>query len=222
MKAIGFISVLLFVAQAQAAIGSVIQFEGKAFIERSKNVQPITMNSTIEDGDIIVTGDNSLVVLKFKEHSQHKINGNTRLQVNDLIKKGYFELIKGSLISFITPLKKKKTKKVHFRVKTKAAVAGVRGTQFFISYGPKANPDDSWVCVNEGEVEVTNAKGGNGQIVKAGEGVSIFSKTQKVSQPKPLAWTKKINWNLDPKKGKLENKISIEDAYGDLLDVDYD
>ena len=107
-----------------------------------------------------------------------------------------------------------------FVVKTKNASFGVRGTEFFISYG-KDRAKDAWMCVNEGLVRVSPKDSKESVDVKAGEGVQVKDK-KSVSTPKPLAWTSKLNWNLDSSKGQLENKVNIDDAYTDLLDQDYD
>lgn len=95
---------------------------------------------------------------------------------------------------------------------------GVRGTELFASYG---TGKDVWMCVNEGIVSVRSKKEKKGTLVKAGEGV-VVKKGKWTSKPKPLAWTKKLNWNMDPASGDVVNKVSIESAYSDLLDEDYD
>ena len=95
---------------------------------------------------------------------------------------------------------------------------GVRGTEFFASYG---SGKDIWMCVNEGIVSVKSKSENKQTLVNAGEGV-VIKKGSGTSKPKPLAWTKKLNWNMDPKVGEVVNKVSIEAAYSDLLDEDYD
>ncbi len=40
-------------------------------------------------------------------------------------------------------------------------------------------------------------------------------------EPKPFEWTKGLNWNMDPAKGKVEDTTSMAKAYADLLDEDY-
>ena len=214
-----FLTLSIFSIQSYASIGTATKVEGKVFLERSGKLTPLKNSDKIEKNDIIITGPNSLALLEFENHSTHKIGEKTRIKVNNIGKRGFFSLFSGSLISFIKP---KKDKKKHFRIKTKAAVVGVRGTKFFVSYGPSKNPNDSWVCVNEGSVEVKSRKGKQKRIVNAGEGVSIFYKTKAVSEPAKLEWTKNINWELNSEAKDLKNKISIEDAYKDLLDVDYD
>ena len=39
--------------------------------------------------------------------------------------------------------------------------------------------------------------------------------------PKPLAWTEKLNWSMNPSED-VENTVDIRQAYYDLLNVDYD
>ena len=127
---------------------------------------------------------------------------------------------KGSLFAKIRKNVGKDTSKGQFRIQTKSAVAGVRGTEFFTSYGTKAN--DVWLCVNEGLVEVKPADGQKGKsvLVKEGEGIAVTGKG--ISKPRPLPWTKNLNWDMDPKSKDLVNKVDIESAYTDLLDQDYD
>ena len=120
--------------------------------------------------------------------------------------------------SFFSILKSKvrNNKKYKYQVKTKQAAMGVRGTEFFVAYGKSK---DSWMCVNEGLVEVQSHSSNKKVLVKSGEGVRIDGK---VSDPKALPWTKKLNWKMTGNASDLENKVSIEDAYSDPLDQDYD
>ena len=98
---------------------------------------------------------------------------------------------------------------------------GVRGTEFFTAYSQdKKKSDDLWMCVNEGVVEIVTDKSSEKVIVKEGQGVFI-NKGIKATAPKKYSWTKKLNWNLDPGNGELENS-AMNDMYQDLLDQDYD
>lgn len=97
---------------------------------------------------------------------------------------------------------------------------GVRGTEFFVAHGKKSS-GDIWMCVSSGEVVVKAKTEKKATSVKAGEGI-VIKGGKETSNPKPLAWTQKLNWNMDPKKGKVENTISIDQAYSDVLDFDYD
>ena len=107
-----------------------------------------------------------------------------------------------------------------FKLRTPSAVIGVRGTEFFTSYGQSEDKkSDIWMCVNEGAVEVLSSKSKEPVVVKQGEGV-VIPAGKEVTPPKKYAWTKKLNWNLDPEKGEVENNVQIK--YENLLKEDYD
>jgi ferric-dicitrate binding protein FerR (iron transport regulator) len=61
-----------------------------------------------------------------------------------------------------------------FEIRTETTVAGVRGTEFFMSYGRliEENPD-IWLCVNMGVVEVAVEGRDETVSVEAGEGITI-------------------------------------------------
>ncbi len=171
-------------------------------------------NQTFKTQATFRTGRKSLVLLKLTNGSRVKLNAQTTLSVKDQIE-AEVDLSQGSVF-----VKFNKEKGKSFRLKTRTAVAGVRGTEFFTSYGSNENGDDVWLCVNEGVVRVENLNTKSVKNVKQGEGVGIPS-GKETTDPKPLAWTKKLNWNMDS-DSDLENTVSIEAAYTDLLDEDYD
>lgn len=203
-------------------IGKVIFVKGKVTISHDKKKSFIKKGFIIQNKTTLETMKNSLVVLSLKDGSKIKLNELSKLAVsvpkdkNSPTKTG---LYKGS--SFFQVLKSKLIKKNKFIVKTKNASLGVRGTQFFVSYGKKINSKDSWMCVNEGLVSVRAKSSKKEVLVKSGEGVHIKDNNN-VTPPKSLPWTKNLNWSFDSRKGNLENKVRIEDAYKDVLGQDYD
>jgi hypothetical protein len=116
-------------------------------------------------------------------------------------------LIRGAIIS--------KVDKKKFQVRTNSAAFGVRGTQFFVE---AVSDEDAWMCVNEGEVVATNTAG---QEVVVPAGLGIFTDSKKVSPAKKYAWTKGINWKMDPRDGGLTHKLNLKKNY-DLLNQFYD
>jgi hypothetical protein len=98
----------------------------------------------------------------------------------------------------------------------------VRGTEFFVAYGKTidAKPD-VWLCVNSGAVEVTIPDTGQTVVVKQGLGINIVGGAH-ITSPKPYPWTRKLNWNIDPRSGKVDDYTSLDQAYSDLLNQDYD
>lgn len=212
MKTLIFTLFLISNTHAQT-IGKVLFSKGDVFFKKSKDSKavPAKKGSTFSDKSIFKTGKGSLAVLSLNSGSKIKVNQNSQI----IVSKEAAGLTKGSSFFEILKSKVRKNKKIKYRVKTKHASMGVRGTQFFVSLG---NKNDSWMCVNEGLVEV-KSKDNKTVLVKEGEGVKV---SKSVSDPKPLPWTKRLNWEMEGNLKEIENKVNIEDAYQDLLDQDYD
>ena len=198
---------------------TVVFIKGNVKDSKSKSIKK---NQSLTEGTIINTGANSFVVLKFPHGNKVKLSENSQLKISKIAPKKdgqtRISLLKGS--SFIKVLKSQfsKGQKSKFVLRTRTTAMGVRGTEFFASYG---TGKDVWMCVNEGIVSVRAKSEKKSTFVKAGEGI-VVKDGNKTSKPKPLKWTKKLNWNMDPSTGSVENKVSIESAYTDLLDQDYD
>jgi hypothetical protein len=217
---LAFILLLLFFvfSNIASAGGKLIYAKGQVQVlskgSKSKMFQKIKKGAELKIGDIVRTRKNSLAILSLEGGSKLKLNPDSAVTIKSTQKNN--EEV------FLNKLNKKAKPK--FRLKTKTVSMGVRGTSFFASYGKKQSKKirkDVWMCVNEGLVEVVNVKSKQKVQVKAGEGIKV-ERGNKISDPKPLAWTQKLNWNMDESKGDLENKVSIEDAYTDPLDEDYD
>ncbi|CBW25861.1 conserved hypothetical protein [Halobacteriovorax marinus SJ] len=200
-------------------VGQILYVKGIVKVKTGENVSNAEKGSPLKNKSIIQSGKDSLAIISLSDGSKIKLNSESKIIVsiskNEPPQVGLFN---GS--SFFSVLKSKVMKQDKFIVKTKNAALGVRGTQFFVSYGKKSGQDE-WMCVNEGEVAVRPKGKATKVLVKKGEGVQIKSK-QEVSTPKPLAWTQKLNWNFNENSSELENKVNIEDAYTDILDQDYD
>lgn len=215
MNYIFFISLILF-SNLSLAAGKFIFIKGDVTIKRSNQIEKISKkNNKILINDIIKVGADSLALIKLNNKVSLKIEENTQLKVekNESNSEETSVLLKAGAL-FVNFLNK--NKKGTLNVKTRHAVMGVRGTRFFLSYG--TNDEDTWMCVRNGLVEVKNNKG---QIVKVKDGQGVKIQSQKLSDPKSLPWTKKLNWNFNPKK-KLKNTVDISQAYSDPLGFEYD
>ena len=176
-------------------------------------------NTSIEAPYIITTGDKSLAVIKINNSITLKLNKNSNVNLSEMksLKDPSVELQAGSVFSFIK--NKIRASKQNFSLKARSVSMGVKGTEFFTSFGKDG---DLWMCVNEGTVAVSNPNSKQVTTVKQGEGV-VIKNGDKTSAPKPLPWTRKLNWNyLADSNKELENKVSIQEAYSDLLDIDYE
>ena len=200
-------------------VGEVIFVKGVVKIKQDKKQLIATKGQRFINKSLIETGPGALAVISLTDGSKIKLNESSKIVVSVTSSKPTkVGIFKGS--SFFNVLKSKITKHDKFIVKTRNASLGVRGTEFFVSYG-KESSGDAWMCVNEGLVTVTPKENRLSVKVKAGEGVQIQD-TKSVTEPKPLPWTRNLNWKFDSKEGDLVNKVDIQDAYTDLLDQDYD
>ena len=165
-------------------------------------------------GDVVQVPESGLLILKLP-WGVMKIPSRSELALSE---ENEVTLRSGASFFKVTP------KKInHFRVRTRTAVMGVRGTEFFVAYGKKSKEsEDVWMCVNEGSVDVTASKKGSQALnVPAGKGIFLNQK-EGTTAPKAYAWTKDLNWNVDATRGDIEKGNSIKGAYEDLMDQDYD
>lgn len=203
-------TIFFFLSQIAYADGGLKFIRGKVIRENKL----MKVGDRVQFGDKISVAAKSLAVVELDDGSKIKINELSQvvLKKNELVEA---EVTLGSV--FFNIIKRNtKDRAVKFKVKARQVSLGVRGTEFFVSLGKMK--DDVWMCVNEGLVEAASEK--KTVMVKQGEGIHV--KKDLVSDPKPLAWTKKLNWNMNENSGDLENNVSIEEAYTDVLGRDYD
>lgn len=197
------------------AEGKLIHLIGTVSIDGKK----ASKGATVPVKGKITTGPASLAIVKFDGGSTVKINENSSMYLRkDLSKskKTSLTLIKGT--SFFKKLVKGK-KSGGLNVKARNVSMGVRGTEFFVGFGSKKEKD-VYMCVREGEVLIKGEEQKKATLVKTGEGV-VVPEGKKSTKPKPLPWTKDLNWELDPEK-EVVNKASIEESYEDPLEREYD
>ncbi len=174
-----------FAAGAAEPVGAIERLQGKVEI-LDGNSQPIAGSEgkgetklrpgfALRVGQTVRTGPDARVLLVFKEGRDGRANKvvlgagsqlliETAVNANDLRlgKKGTsLFLQKGEVRSAVEA---RYEKPGGYRIRTANAVAGVRGTRFFVAYDPARNRSD--VAVTEGEVEFSTEGGAIG--VKAG------------------------------------------------------
>lgn len=217
-----FLSLFLTLSLNAKEVGEFLYVKGVIKIKQGKKQANATKGQRFLNKSIIQSGKGALAVISLIDGSKIKLSENSKIIISIAPKRPtQVGIFKGS--SFFNVLKSKVISKDKFIVKTKNAALGVRGTQFFVSYGKEDNnkSSDAWMCVNEGLVRVTPKDSSKSVEVKEGQGVHIKD-SKSVSNPRALAWTRNLNWKFDSTNGELENKVNIEDAYSDPLDQDYD
>ena len=176
--------------------------------------KPGLKGQKLMEGQTVRTGAEAAALLELDDGSRLKLNPNSELRLDHF--RANTDLTLGSGAVFSEVHKQAGTKQ--FMIRTKTAVMGVRGTKFFAGYGKKkAEGADLWMCVSEGRVEVESP----GKKVSVGAGEGVFVPAGKdTTAPKAYAWTRGLNWNMQPEKGELIDRTHIE--YKDLLEQNYD
>lgn len=207
--------VLFLSTQTFAYSGKITYTQGEVKVISNGQTKKAEKDAVVSAGDSLKTGSQSLVILAMDDNAQLKLNENSDLTI-PLKQENAVALNSGSVFSKIPKQKLKQ----QFKVITPTAVMGVRGTQFFTAYGTDAeHSTDLWMCVEEGSVDVTANDTKKSVVVNEGEGILVTDQ-KGITAPKKYAWTKKLNWNLDPASGDVENKLKINYKKS-LLKEDY-
>lgn len=146
---------LLFAANA----GNVSKMSGEVFFRHGDNQKYSGMKQgqSIEEGNWIKTGKNGWLELSLSDGSKFTVANNTELEVTSFMvtkdrKEGSFTLTQGKLRASVVKLAGQQT---DIKVKSRTAVAGIRGTEFLMLAEGPANV----FFGNEGIVTVSGSDG---------------------------------------------------------------
>jgi ferric-dicitrate binding protein FerR (iron transport regulator) len=215
--AVALAAALLLPAAAWAVKGSVTYTEGIVTLRSGGASREAAIGDELAPGDVVVTGPRSLAILDLANGTTLKLRESTTLSVDSIGDATSVSLAAGGVFTNIA-----RKLSGTFNLRASNTVAGVRGTRFFVAYGRTIDElPDIWLCVDQGSVQVDLPSAGQSVLVPAGKGVNILAGA-KITTPRPFPWTRKLNWNADPAAGDVEDATSLEQAYSDLLDQDYD
>ena len=137
--------------------------------------------SILEPGSVIKTGANSFVQLKYPDGSKLSIGANSQLTTETGTKAVQSVALKFGKVHAL--IHKEATQDLHFKIKTRTATMGVRGTQFFVDESKDGKVSTH---VIDGRVDVAKSdailSSGKGRHVLRGEFVDVDN--GKVSEPK--------------------------------------
>ena len=144
----GFIALMLpmvlavgvAVAAAEDA-GQIKVSTGSAQIERSGKKLPANVGQVVQQGDVVITGSDGSVGITFRDNSLVSIGPDSVLAIDRFVfdsttHQGAFDssLKQGTLAVVSGKLAKQSPEAM--KVKTPAAILGVRGTEFLVRTGP--------------------------------------------------------------------------------------
>jgi hypothetical protein len=204
-------------AVSWGASGVVTYADGEVTVSRGGARADAVPGTAVGEGDAVSTGSDSVAVIRLPDGSEVKLREKTTLAMDSLEGSAKLSLRSGGVFSRVTRQLAGK-----YTVTAGRAVAGVRGTEFFVAYGKTVDAQpDVWLCVNSGTVEVSVPETGQSVLVPQGTGINIIAGSR-ITAPRSFPWTRGLNWNTDPASGKVADRTNLEQAYSDLLDQDYE
>ena len=168
------ILILLFISNFLLAnnIGKIVSFNGEATILREGKTIQVDKNSVFQKDDTLNTKENTKLQILFLDETIISIGQNSTLKINDYLfeekntkaeftmAKGIFRTITGK-IGKIAP--------ENFKLKTKSASIGIRGTQIVVAL---ENNNEKIFCT-EGQIEIKNNITNDSVILNNGEFISF-------------------------------------------------
>lgn len=181
--------------------------------KNKKKFRKARINKKVCQGDTIKTAADSRAKIVMADENELNISPNTELKIEQYVNndsngsgKVLLNVVYGKIRSNVKR-KYKDSKRNHYRVKTKSAVAGVRGTEFLASYN--TSTQQSKVVTFEGEVAVGNMQGGSfvAQVtVKPGQ----FTSNSPGTKPHPAK-------NVPPQEfAQMNRESNVSDSPRDV------
>jgi hypothetical protein len=209
---LSFVVILLLVGDSlfAASCGKFDRVEGKVAIQAAgtRSWAPVKAGTKACVGDRVQSKASSLARIVMSDKNRMILNGKTAIVINKYgvsngSKKVDIQLLYGKLRSRLKQKYKKKGE--FFRVSTKSAVAGVRGTDFLTSYDQERQTNE--VVTFEGEVAVArfekNGRLGPSVPVKAGFSVNVSSNKRSFKPTRvPPQKMRKIDQGSRPEVGQ--------------------
>lgn len=195
---------LTFIAPAAAFADDINTAEvffvrGGVYLEDNYSEVPLQKGDKIDEGDTVVTAENSLVIIRLSDGSKLKINQNSKMTFEQIIARidkesvGQTSLVMqaGSAIFDV----KNKRKEPKLEVKTKTVAMGVRGTRFFAGFDPSIN--QTWTSVNRGEIEIYDPENRKtkADVIEAGR--SMLVDNREFSRPAQYEWQQQIDFDVN-------------------------
>ena len=214
-----------------AVIGKLTAIQGDVDVLKPgmERAAPAVLQQPLSEGDIIRTKSNGKAEITFVDDSVVRLAPNSRLQITEYLmegnkrKSGVMNLFRGKMRAVVSKsrgfLAAAFGESEKFEVRTPTAVAGVRGTDFFISYQMGVTA----IAVREGRVDTFNPAI-PGQIVRVAEGMATtIAGNAPPSQPRPASDVEMIRYMRDtdtsekPKEDEDTTLTTVAAVEGDVF-----
>ncbi len=161
----------------------------------------IDSGDVLVEGDILLTGEDSFVVVTLKGHSTHKLEQNSQITIlslpyyfkgsKELDQGASFLLKAGTIFSDVVTTEGVKS----LTIKSNNTVMGVRGTKFLASR--EEETQNVWLLVKSGEVEIHNELSGDKDILITEQGV-VVENDRTFTGVKRYEILKELSWDMSP------------------------
>lgn len=164
-----FIFLLFFSHQAWSSVGTIVLATGAVEIQRADQVIEAQTGSSILEQDKIVTGDQARAQLRFSDNTVITLGHNTEFGVETFLNEGSnqaeakFNIAKGTFKAITGQIGKAAPDK--FKVKTRTATIGIRGTIF----SGRITPEREMIATLSGLIFVIEDQTGLSVEVPAGQ-----------------------------------------------------
>ncbi|MDH5473742.1 MAG: FecR domain-containing protein [Gammaproteobacteria bacterium] len=131
--------------QADNIRGRIVKIQGQVFIVNDNNERrtPEKSNFLVNNGETVVTDENSKAVIQFAGGVLSVLDEKSRLRVE---KAGWFSQLSGKAYYIFKKVFNKQPQKVY----TKFATIGIRGTAFIVN----ASDNDNMIALEEGNLKI--------------------------------------------------------------------
>lgn len=179
---LSFLLILSSLAFAETEVGRITHLSGPLLAKKvDGTTKVLSINSAVEQGDILVTEKKTYARIKFIDNSEMNMRPGTQLKISQYIfdqakpqdDKAVYNLIRGGLRA-ITGLIGKRGDQNSYKFIAETAVMGVRGTTYeckICEGNCGAVPNGLYFFVLEGIINVSNTAGS--QDVNAGQYVYV-------------------------------------------------
>ena len=174
----GLVALLLLLAATpvpaqEAAVGRVAALAGAATAERGDVAYDLAPGTPVRVGDRLVTGPGGRVKIAFADGSLLAVGPDSAVEISDYALDGAGGRVRG-LLSLLTGILRatvpRQAPAAPFEVRTQAAVASVRSTDWTV----EAGSDRTSVFVLKGRVAVAPAGGGAAVVLEQSFGTDVM------------------------------------------------
>ncbi|HIE08739.1 MAG TPA: hypothetical protein EYP65_02695 [Armatimonadetes bacterium] len=172
--------------------GMIVASAGEVFVKfrGSKEWAPAPWGTLLSEGDELRTGAGSAAIIRFGDGSVVKASSGTEVRVESFKEEGGVFARRLKLRVGRLWLRVRRAVKGYFEVETRAAVAGVRGTDYSVA----SLPDQTYVSCWSGAASVT--AGGWTVVVRAGQETRV-RRGRRPEKPRPMSPDEIERWRRE-------------------------